>query len=278
MNAKALERLDLENKLRRGIDEGQLCLYYQPKLDIQKGRVFGCEALIRWMHPELGLVSPIQFIPIAEESGLIRLIGKLVTREACRQAKIWSESFPDLLPVSINLSPKEFSDNTLLEEIQNVLTETGLAPCHLEIELTESTVMDYQDQENMSTLSQIQALGVRLSIDDFGTGYSSLSYLKNMPFNAIKIDRSFVEDITRDSNDEAIILAIISIAQNLNLEIIAEGVETKEQLEFLRTHGSEKIQGYLFSKPLPPEELEAHMISNEAREILDLFASLGPVS
>ena len=149
-----------------------------------------------------------------------------------------------------------------------MLDETGLEPHHLEIELTESTVMDHSDQAHMAMLSQIRELGVRLSIDDFGTGYSSLSYLKNMPFNAIKIDRSFVKDITRDSNDEAIILAIISMAHNLNLEIIAEGVETQEQLDFLRAHHSEKIQGFFFSKPLPPVELETHLISDESKKIL----------
>ncbi len=273
MNAKALERLDLENKLRQGIEEGQLCLYYQPKLDIKNGRVAGSEALIRWIHPELGLVSPVTFIPIAEETGLIRLIGKFVTREACRQAKIWSTQMPELLPVSINLSPKEFSDRNLFQEIKNVLAETGLEPHHLEIELTESTVMDYSDQEHMATLRQIREFGVRLSIDDFGTGYSSLSHLKNMPFNTIKIDRSFVKDITKDKGDEAIILAIISMAQNLNLEVIAEGVETVEQLNFLRSHHSEKIQGYLFSRPLPPRELETHLASAEASKIFDLFGA-----
>ena len=271
MNARALERLELENKLRQGIKAGQLCLYYQPKLDILQGQISGCEALIRWHHPEMGLIPPVKFIPIAEETGLVREIGKFVTREACRQAKIWSETIPELLPVSVNLSASEFSDSALLLEIKNVLEETGLDPSHLEFELTESTVMDYSDQENMATLNQIQALGIRLSIDDFGTGYSSLSYLKNMPFNAIKIDRSFVKDITTDANDEAIILAIISMAHNLNMEVIAEGVETLEQMGFLRFHGSEKIQGYLFSKPLPPVELEARIASDEAREILQFL-------
>lgn len=273
MNARALERLELENELRHGIRAGQLCLYYQPKLDILQGRVSGCEALVRWIHPERGVIPPVKFIPIAEETGLVRDIGRFVTREACRQARIWSETAPELLPVSVNLSAGEFSDSDLLKEIKNVLEETGLDPSHLELELTESTVMDYSDQENMATLNQIQALGIRLSIDDFGTGYSSLSYLKNMSFDAIKIDRSFVKDITRDSNDEAIILAIISMAHNLNMEIIAEGVETLEQLEFLRSHHSEKIQGYLFSKPLPPVEVEARIESDEARAILQFLGN-----
>lgn len=271
MNARALERLNLENQLRQGIDGGQLCLYYQPKLNILQGKVSGCEALVRWIHPEMGIVSPEKFIPIAEETGLVRDIGKFVTRKACEQARIWSKTTPELLPVSVNLSANEFDDSDLLSEIKTVLEETGLDPCHLELELTESTVMDHSDQENMATLNQIQALGVRLSIDDFGTGYSSLSYLKNMPFDAIKVDRSFIKDIPNNVNDESIVLAIISMAHNLNMEVIAEGVETLEQMEFLRSHGNEKIQGYLFSKPLPPPEVVERIASDEASAIFHLL-------
>ena len=273
MNARAMERLETENKLRRAIEKGHLFLYYQPKLDIQQGRVSGCEALIRWIDPEEGIIPPDLFIPVAEETDLIRIIGRFVTREACRQARIWSDTTPELLPVSINLSANEFSDVNLLAEIESVLEETGLDPGHLEIELTETTVMDRSDEKNMAILNQIQALGVKLSIDDFGTGYSSLSYLKNLPFNAIKIDRSFIRDITRDRSGEAIIRAILSMAHNLNLEVIAEGVETREQLEFLRALKGEKIQGYFYSKPLPPLEVEKKLVSKESRAILEWLAA-----
>jgi diguanylate cyclase (GGDEF)-like protein/PAS domain S-box-containing protein len=261
MNEQALERLQIESNLRAALERGEFVLHYQPKVDIESGRVSGMEALIRWSHPELGMVPPGRFIGLAEETGLIVPIGAWVTRTACAQNKAWQDAGLPPVRVSVNLSARQFAQKNLVQSIAAVLHETGLEPHYLEIELTESLVMT--DVEHaIEMLRQLKLLGVKLSIDDFGTGYSSLSYLKRFPIDVLKIDQSFVRDIAVDFNDAAITVSIISLGHNLKLKVIAEGVETEEQLAYLRHHGCDEVQGYLFSRPLPAAEFEAKLREN----------------
>lgn len=250
----SMEHLAMENKLRRAIQRGELFLAYQPRVDLLTQRVVGVEALIRWRHPELGLIPPIRFIPLAEETGLIHIIGRWVIHTACAQAKAWLDAGFPPLRMSVNLSANQFHEGHLAESIAATLRDTGLDAELLEVEVTESNVMADAD-EAVRILESLKQLGVSVSIDDFGTGYSSLSYLKRFPIDAIKIDRSFVMDIPHDANDSAIAQAVISLGHSLGLKVVAEGVETLEQLAFLRGNDCDEIQGYLFSKPLPPEEL-----------------------
>lgn len=253
MNEQALERLRIESDLRNALERSELLLHYQPKVDVQSGRIIGMEALIRWAHPEFGMVSPGRFIGLAEETGLIVPIGAWVLREACMQNKAWQQAGHADLCVSVNISARQFGQKDLVQTIAAALDETGLDPRWLELELTESMVMT--DVENaIGVMQQLKLLGVKLSIDDFGTGYSSLAYLKRFPIDVLKIDQSFVRDITVDFNDAAITVSIISLGHNLKLKVIAEGVETEAQLAYLRHHGCDEIQGYLFSKPLPVDE------------------------
>jgi diguanylate cyclase (GGDEF)-like protein/PAS domain S-box-containing protein len=261
MNEQALERLHIESSLRTALERGEFVLHYQPKVDIASGRVSGMEALIRWSHPELGMVPPGRFIGLAEETGLIVPIGAWVTRTACAQNKAWQDAGLPPVRVSVNLSARQFAQKNLVQSIAAVLQETGLEARYLEIELTESLVMT--DVEHaIDMLRQLKLLGVKLSIDDFGTGYSSLAYLKRFPIDVLKIDQSFVRDITVDFNDAAITVSIISLGHNLKLKVIAEGVETEEQLAYLRHHGCDEVQGYLFSRPLPAAEFEAKLREN----------------
>lgn len=262
MDKRALERLRLESDLRGALERDEFVLYYQPQVELRSGQVVGMEALIRWQHPQLGLVAPARFIGLAEETGLIVPLGAWVIRAACRQNKAWQEAgLPDLR-VSVNLSARQFYDKELAQSIAAVLEQTGLAPHAFGIELTESLVM--ADVEHaVEILHQLHAIGVQLSIDDFGTGYSSLSYLKRFPIDVLKIDQSFVRDITLDSDDAAIVLSIISLAHNLKMSVIAEGVETAEQLDFLRCNGCNEIQGYHFSQPLPAAEFQQLLLQHK---------------
>jgi diguanylate cyclase (GGDEF)-like protein/PAS domain S-box-containing protein len=259
MNEESLERVRIESALRNAVERDEFVLYYQPQLDMKTGKIVGMEALIRWQHPELGMVPPSRFISIAEETGMIVAIGAWVLRSACAQNKAWHDAGYDKLRVAVNLSARQFGAADLIENLAAVLFDTGLEPKYLEIELTESLFMS-DITPAVDLLHRMKALGVNLSIDDFGTGYSSLSYLSRFPIDVLKIDRSFVADITRDANDEAIVTSIIALAHNLKLGVIAEGVETGEQLDYLRRHGCDEIQGYYFSQPLPAREFEQLLI------------------
>ena len=252
MNQQALERLHLEGDLRTALERNEFLLHYQPQVDLRSGRIVGMEALLRWQHPRLGMVPPLRFIGLAEETGLIVPIGAWVLRTACEQVKAWQSQGLGYLRVSVNLSARQFNQHDLTQSIADVLQETGLEPQYLEIELTESMVMTDVDH-TVGILRDLKALGVQMSIDDFGTGYSSLSYLKRFPIDVLKIDQSFVRDITLDPDDAAIVTTIISLAHNLRLNLIAEGVETEAQLQYLQRHGCDEIQGYYFSRPVPAE-------------------------
>ena len=253
MNARAVRRLFVESSLRRALKQGEFLLHYQPKIDLASGAMTGAEALIRWQDPDLGLVYPAQFVPIAEENGLIVPVGRWVLREACRQAQAWLDAGLRAVPVSVNISAVEFRHEGFLEGVSNILKETGLAPHYLELELTESILMD-DVESSTSALEALKAMGVQLAIDDFGTGYSSLSYLKRFPIDILKIDQSFVRDIATDADDASIVSAVIGMGQNLKQRVIAEGVETQEQLEFLQARHCDEGQGFHFSHPVSAED------------------------
>ena len=254
IKAQSIERLTLESELRRAAERRQFALHYQPKVDMESGQITGVEALLRWTHPELGVVSPAQFIPLAEETGLIVPIGRWVLREACAQNMAWQRR--GLLPVAmaVNLSPRQFADEHLLHDIDEALASSGMSPVLLQLEVTESMVMRNVPRA-VRVLHAIQDRGIRLAIDDFGTGYSSMSLMKQFPIDTIKIDRSFVRDLPRDSEDQAIAQAIISMGKALGMTVVAEGVETADQHAFLKRHACDEMQGFLFSRPLPPREL-----------------------
>jgi diguanylate cyclase (GGDEF)-like protein/PAS domain S-box-containing protein len=249
IHAKALERLIMESSLRRALEQNELILYYQPQLSLCTGEIVGAEALVRWQHPTRGLIPPMKFVPLAEETGLIVPLGEWVLRSTCTQARVWQEmGFPPVR-VAVNLSACLFKQKNLVEYIARVLEETDLDPHYLELELTESTIME-NAEATIVKLQELKAMGIQLSIDDFGTGYSSLSYLRRFSLDTLKIDQSFVRDIAIDPEGAVIARLIIEIAHSLKLRVIAEGVETEEQLAFLRAHGCDEIQGYFFSKPL----------------------------
>ncbi|MCT7958395.1 EAL domain-containing protein [Laspinema palackyanum] len=249
----ASELLDLENRLHRALEQGEFMLAYQPKVNIKTGEVKGMEALIRWNHPELGLVSPAKFIPIAEETGLIMPIGEWVLKTACRQNQAWIESGLSEIPVAVNLSVRQFQEPDLVQKIAQVLEETGLDPQYLTLEITETAAMLDVDFTR-KLLRELEQMGVNIALDDFGTGYSSLSYLKQFPLHTLKIDRSFVKDLTEEPADIAIARAVIALGHGLDLNVVAEGVETQEQLDCLRMLDCEEIQGYFFSRPLSSED------------------------
>lgn len=255
MNDHAMERLRIENDLRSALEREEFFLHYQPQVDLATGRVLGMEVLIRWQHPVLGMVPPDRFIELAEEIGLIVPIGAWVLRTACRQCVAWQRAGLGQLRVAVNLSPFQFYQEDLVHTVNGVLAESGLAPHLLELELTESMMMN-DIEHAVCILRDLKSIGVHLSIDDFGTGYSSLSYLKRFPIDLLKIDQSFVRDITIDPDDEAIVLSIISLAHSLRLKVIAEGVETEAQLAYLKRHGCDYMQGYYFSRPLPAQAFE----------------------
>ncbi|GBL44793.1 diguanylate cyclase/phosphodiesterase [Sulfuriferula multivorans] len=260
MNAAAAERLLLESSLRQAIDRNQLLLHYQPLVNIADGRIVATEALVRWNHPELGLISPARFIPIAEDSGVIIPLGDWVLRRACYQLKQWREQGIPLQRMVVNLSPRQFRQKHLVQTFTQVLKETGVDPHWLGLEVTESVIME-NPEEAIGILCELKALGIELSLDDFGTGYSSLSYLKRFPIDKLKIDQSFVRDITTDPDDEGMVAAIIVMAHQLSIRVVAEGVETEAQLAFLRGQGCDEYQGYYFSRPLPADELDTTSVA-----------------
>lgn len=254
MNNMVLERMMLENSMRKGLERGDFFLVYQPQVDARSGKMFGMEALLRWNHPDMGLLPPDRFIPLAEENGLIIPIGEWVLRTACRQNKAWQEQGLPPVRVAVNLSAKQFGQYHLDEVVASTLLETGLDAEWLELELTESAIMKDADK-NIALLTKFKEMGISVAIDDFGTGYSSLSYLKNFPISRLKIDRSFVRDITTNPDDAAIARIIIDIARALNLSVIAEGVETRAQMQFLSFNNCVEMQGYHFSRPVAAEQL-----------------------
>ncbi len=254
MNSLAFERLTLETRLHKGLEHDEFRLYYQPQLDLKTGKIAGVEALIRWQQPEMGLVSPLEFIPMAEETGLIVPIGEWVIRTACAQNKAWQKAGFPPVRMAINLSSRQLKHKELIAVVTGALTDTGLEPGWFELELTESCIMQTRE-DPLIILNQLKSIGIRLSIDDFGIGYSSLSHLKRFPVNTLKIDRSFVKDVPEDSETKAIIRAMIAMAKGLNMKIIAEGVQTVEQLKFLQEQECDWMQGYLFSPPVPGDEM-----------------------
>ena len=253
MHEQANEVLQIESELRQALENSEFLLHYQPKVDAITSKVIGAEALIRWKHPHKGLVPPCRFIPIAEESGLINEIGEWVLHTAVQQVADWQLAGLAVVPVAVNLSVVQFRQDTLYETVCQALRISKLEPSMLELEMTEGIAMENSDR-TISVLNQLHGLGVSLSIDDFGTGYSSLSYLKRFKIDTLKIDQSFVRDLGRDPEDAAIVTAIIAMAHSLGFRTIAEGVETQEQLNFLREKQCDEIQGYFFSKPVPAEE------------------------
>jgi EAL domain-containing protein (putative c-di-GMP-specific phosphodiesterase class I) len=253
MAQRTVERLTIGNKLRSALEQDEFILYYQAQYDLKKKRFTGAEALIRWQDREMGLVSPVTFIPIAEETGVIVPIGEWVLRTACSLNKKLNQLGLEDLSISINISPRMFGEPGFTGSVVNILKESGLDPRYLMLEITEGLLMSNL-VDAARTIKEMKSAGVRFSVDDFGTGYSSLAYLKNLSINELKIDRSFIKDLTKNTDDKLIIKAIISLAHSLSLEVIAEGVETREQLDFLVEHHCDKIQGYYYSKPLPEKE------------------------
>jgi EAL domain-containing protein (putative c-di-GMP-specific phosphodiesterase class I) len=261
MNDQMVERLTLESGLRLALDRQELFLVYQPQMDIKTGEIIGVEALLRWQHPELGLVPPDKFIRIAENTGLIVPIGEWVLKSACTQARKWQDEGLQRLKIAVNVSAVQFRQDGFRDHIRSVLHETGLASQYLELELTESLLLSNADVM-FSVLRELKEMGLSLAIDDFGTGYSSLSYLRQFPVSKLKIDRSFVQDVAINTDDAAITAAIIGMAKNLNLRVIAEGVENEAQLSFLRAHQCDEIQGYYFSRPLSADKVAVMLRGN----------------
>ena len=256
MDAGTEERVQLESDLHAAVTNNQFELYYQPKVDTRTGEVRSAEALIRWAHPTRGIISPADFIPLAEECGLIGAIGGWVIREACRQTRAWQLDGVPTLRVSVNLSASQFRDSGLVDSICRALDGADLEARYLEVELTESAVMS-DPEKSIAILEQLSAMGVLVSVDDFGTGYSSMSYLRRFPIDKLKIDKGFISEIISRSEDASIVRAIISLAHSLKLKVVAEGVESTEQLEFLKTLGCDQYQGFHYSKALPVSEFEA---------------------
>ncbi|MCX7185382.1 MAG: EAL domain-containing protein, partial [Nitrosospira sp.] len=255
MNQQATERRSLGVDLRHSLERNELLLHFQPVIDMPGGRLSSMEVLLRWQHPSQGLILPDRFIALAEESGMIVPIGEWVIRQACLQIIAWQSQGYAVPKLAVNLSTRQFRQKTLVADITRILAETGVEGSCLTLEITESELVE-NVEDAIKTLNQLSALGLEISIDDFGTGYSSLSYLKRYPINTLKIDRSFVRDIATDPDDAAIIGAIIAMARSLKMKVLAEGVETKEQLDFLTLHGCTCYQGYYFSRPLPAAEIE----------------------
>ncbi len=264
INARSLERLNMESSLRRALERDELAVYHQPILRVDSGHVVGTEALLRWNHPQLGLVPPDQFIGLAEDVGLIVPMGEWALRKACAHNQAWLEAGTRNLQVAVNVSARQFRAQDIVQQVTLALEATGMDPRHLKLELTESIVMD-RTERSIDTLHQLREMGVRLSVDDFGTGYSSLSYLKRLPLDELKIDRSFLTDIPDDRDATAIAAAIIAIAHSLGLSVVAEGVENEQQLAFLKEKGCDHCQGFLFSKPVPASEFEARLRKHPRR-------------
>ncbi|MCF6345963.1 MAG: EAL domain-containing protein [Thiomicrorhabdus sp.] len=255
------EQLEMEDEMRHAILNQQFTLFYQPKISLKTNKITGMEALVRWIHPEKGLIPPDKFIPLAEESGLIIPLGEWILQEACRATAEWVKKYDENLVVAVNLSARQFKSEDLLKTIQNTLDTFQLDPKNIELEITESCVMENVENA-LQTMKDFRKSRLRLAIDDFGTGYSSLGYLKQFPMNTLKIDRSFIMDLTPDSDDAAIVEVVILLAKKLGLDVVAEGVETDAQLAFLRAQGCQYVQGYLLSRPLPADEFEAFLKDN----------------
>jgi diguanylate cyclase (GGDEF)-like protein/PAS domain S-box-containing protein len=257
MNATAVNYLLLENDLRRAVEQQELVLYYQPQVDLRTGEMMGVEALVRWQHPDRGLISPAHFIPLAEETGLIVPIGEWVLYEACRQQKLWIDAGKFVGKIAVNLSPRQFRQKNFPGKVEAILTNIGLEAKYLELEITESCAMEHAG-ETINQLNQLNQMGMFLAIDDFGTGYSSLAYLQRFPIQKLKIDRSFINDIHDDDNDAAIAKSIIGLAHNMQMRVVAEGVENERQAEWLRDKGCDQAQGFLYAKPMTARQLETH--------------------
>ncbi|MCK4743217.1 MAG: EAL domain-containing protein [Sulfuriflexus sp.] len=273
MNAQSLYRLNLESSLRKALEREEFFLLYQPQIDLVTHEITGFEALLRWAHPELGTVSPVEFIPLLEETGMIKDVGRWILRKACQTCKSWHNKDLGNVSIAVNLSPVQFEGSQISDIVSNILKETELTANYLELELTESTIM--RNPENAAiTLTKLSGMGITLAIDDFGTGYSSLSYLQKFPLDTLKIDRSFVNDITENKGDASIVSAIISMAHSLGLTVVAEGVETTEQLTLLQEKKCESVQGFLFSKPITEIEVE-EMLKEWSKQsvFLDLVSS-----
>jgi diguanylate cyclase (GGDEF)-like protein/PAS domain S-box-containing protein len=253
MNVRAVSRQSIEGGLRRALRRQEFVLHYQPRISLETGKITGVEALIRWMHPDLGLVPPLHFLPIAEDCGLILPIGQWVLRETCRQVREWIDSGLRVVPAAVNVSCLEFLSEGFLEGLRTILKDTCMDPCYLDLELTETVLMQHAES-TVSVLSALKSIGVRLAVDDFGTGYSSLSYLKRFSPDSVKIDQSFLHDVTINTDDATIVSAVISMAKSLNKRVIAEGVESEEQVTFLRVHGCDEAQGNYFSTPVVAEQ------------------------
>jgi EAL domain-containing protein (putative c-di-GMP-specific phosphodiesterase class I) len=258
MNIRAVQRHSIEIDLRQALERQEFMLYFQPKIDLNSGLIVGVEALVRWQHPEQGLVMPSLFVPIAEECGLILAIDRWVLREACRQAQAWLQAGLPPINIAVNTSAIDFHDEDFLDTIRLTLKETGLDPSNLELELTESVLMRDAEFTNI-LLEALSDLGIKLAIDDFGTGYSSLSYLRQFPIDTLKIDQSFVNKMIHNPDDASIVSAIISLGKTLKLHVIAEGVETPEQLRFLQTQDCDAVQGYYLGRPMRPEALACQL-------------------
>jgi EAL domain-containing protein (putative c-di-GMP-specific phosphodiesterase class I) len=267
MNRLVNERLTLEHDLRRALQKGELVLHYQPRINLESGAVDGVEALVRWMHPERGLILPDNFIPIAEETGLIVQLGEWVLQRACEQSRAWKAARLPRVAMAVNLSARQFREENLVRRVAKIVRETGLKPGELEMELTESMIM-HDAELAIATLRELKALGVRLSVDDFGTGYSSLSYLQRLPIGTLKIDKSFVQAIGGGDPDAGVLArAIISLGHSLHLKVVAEGVETEAQLAFLKQHRCDEAQGFYFARPMPPEECAGFLERRQAEKI-----------
>lgn len=258
MNSRSHELLLLEIDLRKALEEGQFAVHYQPQIDLQTGSLLGLEAMVRWEHPERGMVRPGDFIPLAEESGLILPLGRWILREVCRQARSWLDQGLPPVRLAINISGRQFLEPDFVDQVEKILAENGLGPESIELEITESVMMENVDKA-MSTLVDLDRRGVSLAIDDFGTGYSSLAYLKQFPISSLKIDRTFIQNIIHDPRDAALASAVLALAHSLGLKVIAEGVETEDQLAFLGAKGFDSAQGYFLCRPLPPDELAVYL-------------------
>jgi EAL domain-containing protein (putative c-di-GMP-specific phosphodiesterase class I) len=268
MNVNALERLLIQNRLAQALEKEEFVLHYQPQVALGTGRIIGAEALVRWRNPELGLVPPDRFIPMAEENGAILTIGDWVLREACRQAKAWKDEGVGTFPMAVNISTLQLQHGDFAERVLNIIAETGHDPAMLELEFTESILI--QDIERvLSQVRRLKAAGITLAIDDFGTGYSSLSYLKRLNVDRLKIDRSFIRDISTDPDDAAIVRAITQMARSLRLKVLAEGAETTEQTRFLLAEGCDEVQGFLYSRPLTADAF-ARLYRQGSGFIIDL--------
>jgi diguanylate cyclase (GGDEF)-like protein len=267
MNVRAVERHTLETALRLAIERQEFVLYYQPQVDIRTGKVVGMEALLRWVHPERGLLSPATFIAVAEESGLIEPIGQWVLRSACQRARAWQDAGYPPLKIAVNISPRQLlRPREFSRSLMRTLSATGLDPQYLELEMTESLLL-HNAEENIAVLRKLGKDGVRIAVDDFGTGYSSLAYLRQLPIDTLKIDRTFVRDIESDPEDAAIIHAVVAMGHSLDLQVTAEGVESMGQLQALQHLGCDEYQGYLFSKPLPAVEIAAKFLAPRSLDL-----------